>query len=105
MTTLAVLSDGGFEVEMRRDHHPLGPADLMAVAAEYDGLVCLLTDRVDAALLAACRDREQWPLNSGSNSFPFRNSCSSASIHYCRRCGNELSCHIQAQRRNRLAMR
>ncbi|HLU60349.1 MAG TPA: D-glycerate dehydrogenase [Pseudonocardia sp.] len=44
----------GIEVDLRRDHHPLPAAELRAVAADYDGLICLLTDRIDAEFLAAC---------------------------------------------------
>jgi lactate dehydrogenase-like 2-hydroxyacid dehydrogenase len=44
----------GIAVDLRRDHRPLPAAELRAAAAEYDGLICLLTDRIDAEFLAAC---------------------------------------------------
>ncbi|WP_028921892.1 2-hydroxyacid dehydrogenase [Pseudonocardia acaciae] len=51
---LAELDGSGIEVDVRRDHRPLPSEELRATAADYDGLVCLLTDRVDAGFLAAC---------------------------------------------------
>lgn len=48
---VAVGSD--VAVDVRRDHQPLRPEELRAAAGGYDGLVCLLTDRIDAELLAA----------------------------------------------------
>ena len=67
----------GFEAEMtpfprRAGHEIVGPndgdvpltaAELEAGAADYDGIVCLLTDRVDAAVLgapAAAAQLEKW---------------------------------------------
>ena len=44
----------GITVDLRRDHRPLPAEELRATAAEYDGLICLLTDRIDAEFLAAC---------------------------------------------------
>jgi glyoxylate reductase len=44
----------GITVDLRRDHRPLPAEELRATVAEYDGLICLLTDRIDAEFLAAC---------------------------------------------------
>jgi len=44
----------GITVDVRRDHRPLPPEELRGAAAGYDGLICLLTDRIDAEFLAAC---------------------------------------------------
>ncbi|TQM11654.1 2-hydroxyacid dehydrogenase [Pseudonocardia kunmingensis] len=43
----------GITVDLRRDHPPLPAAELRAAVAGYDGLICLLTDRIDEELLAA----------------------------------------------------
>jgi glyoxylate reductase len=43
----------GITVDLRRDHHPLPAEELRAAVAGYDGLICLLTDRIDAEFLAA----------------------------------------------------
>lgn len=43
----------GITVDLRRDHRPMPAAELRAAVADYDGLICLLTDRIDAELLAA----------------------------------------------------
>lgn len=51
---LQVFDGTGVIVDARRDHFPLQPAQLAASAAECDGLICLLTDRIDATFLAAC---------------------------------------------------
>ena len=51
---LQIFEGTGVTLEVRRDHFPLQPAQLAAAAAECDGLICLLTDRIDAAFLAAC---------------------------------------------------
>jgi lactate dehydrogenase-like 2-hydroxyacid dehydrogenase len=51
---LAELDGSGIQVDVRREHRPLPAERLRAVAAAYEGLVCLLTDRIDAELLAAC---------------------------------------------------
>jgi glyoxylate reductase len=51
---LAEFDGTGIEVDLRRDHRPLPPEELRAAAAGYDGLICLLTDRIDAEFLAAC---------------------------------------------------
>jgi glyoxylate reductase len=46
------------EIVQRADDEPLGPSALReAVAAGVDGLVCILTERVDAAVLAAGKGR------------------------------------------------
>src|SRR5690606_33848879 len=44
----------GITVDLRRDHTPLPAAELRAAATAYDGLICLLTDRIDAEFLEAC---------------------------------------------------
>ena len=44
----------GYAVDVWPGELPPAPDELRARAAEADGLLCLLTDRVDAALLAAC---------------------------------------------------
>lgn len=51
---LEVFNDTGIAVDARRAHHPLTGAELAATVAGYDGLICLLTDRIDASFLAAC---------------------------------------------------
>ena len=51
---LEVFNDTGIVVDARRAHHPLTEAELAATVASYDGLICLLTDRIDASFLAAC---------------------------------------------------
>jgi lactate dehydrogenase-like 2-hydroxyacid dehydrogenase len=51
---LAVFDGSGISVDVRRDHRPLPPEELCAAVARYDGLICLLTDRIDAEFLAAC---------------------------------------------------
>ena len=46
------------EIVQRADDEPFGPSALReAVAAGFDGLVCILTERVDAAVLAAGKGR------------------------------------------------
>jgi glyoxylate reductase len=53
------LPDGGTDpllaagVEVVTPPEPLGHEDLCAAVHDFDGVVCLLTDRIDAALLAA----------------------------------------------------
>jgi len=47
------LIDAGHEIVARTDDIPLTPESLAAQAAECDGIVCLLTDRIDADVLAA----------------------------------------------------
>jgi lactate dehydrogenase-like 2-hydroxyacid dehydrogenase len=42
-----------FEVEVNPENRPLTPPELRAAAAGREALVCLLTDRIDEALLAA----------------------------------------------------
>jgi glyoxylate reductase len=51
---LEELDGSGITVDLRRDHRPLPAEELRAAAAGCDGLICLLTDRIDAELLAAC---------------------------------------------------
>lgn len=51
---VARLRSAGLEVIAREADTPAAAAELRAAAQEADGLMCLLTDRVDAALLAAC---------------------------------------------------
>jgi lactate dehydrogenase-like 2-hydroxyacid dehydrogenase len=51
---LAEFDGTGIAVDVRRDHRPLPPEELRAAAAGYDGLICLLTDRIDAEFLAVC---------------------------------------------------
>jgi lactate dehydrogenase-like 2-hydroxyacid dehydrogenase len=51
---LEVFDGTGIHVDLRRDHRPLPAAELRAAVAGYDGLICLLTDRIDAEFLAAC---------------------------------------------------
>jgi glyoxylate reductase len=41
------------EVTAREEEGPLSPPDLRAAIADVDGLLCLLTDRIDAEVLAA----------------------------------------------------
>lgn len=48
---------GGIEVVQRPDDVPFTPEELAAAAAGVDGIVCLLTDRIDAAVLASPRLR------------------------------------------------
>jgi gluconate 2-dehydrogenase len=43
----------GLDVEANQDDRPLTPAELAARVADKDGLMCALTDRIDAALVAA----------------------------------------------------
>jgi glyoxylate reductase len=50
---LARLSAAGHELHVREGTLPPAPATLRALAADADGLLALLTDRVDAALLDA----------------------------------------------------
>ena len=44
----------GLEVDANQDDRPLAPAELAARLADKDGLMCALTDRVDAALIERC---------------------------------------------------
>lgn len=50
---LEPLRAAGFEVTARAADTALAPADLRSAMADVEALVCLLTDRIDAALLAA----------------------------------------------------
>jgi len=47
------LRDADHEIVGREDDVPLTAAELVARAGEYDGIVCLLTDRIDEAVLRA----------------------------------------------------
>lgn len=51
---LGELDGSGIEVDARRDDRPLPAERLRETVAGYDGLVCLLTDRIDAGFLDAC---------------------------------------------------
>jgi glyoxylate reductase len=51
------LVDAGHEVVQRDDDTPFTPDDLATAAAQADGVVCVLTDRIDAALLRAATPR------------------------------------------------
>jgi len=50
---LEPLVAGGHETVVRGDDHPYTTADLAAMAPEFDGILCHLTDRVDASVLEA----------------------------------------------------
>ncbi len=50
---LGPLAAAGHEVVQRPDDEPLTPEELRAAMAEVDAVVCLLTDRIDAAALDA----------------------------------------------------
>ncbi len=49
------LLAAGHEIVMREDGSPLSPEELAGQAAECDGIVCHLTDRIDAAVLESGR--------------------------------------------------
>ncbi len=49
------LLAAGHEIVMREDGTPLSPDELASQAAECDGIVCHLTDRIDAAVLESGR--------------------------------------------------
>lgn len=49
------LLAAGHEVVAREDDTPFTHDELVATAADYDGIVCLLTDRIDAEVLTAGR--------------------------------------------------
>jgi lactate dehydrogenase-like 2-hydroxyacid dehydrogenase len=51
---LEELDGTDIEVDVRRDHEPLSPDELRAAVAGHEGLICLLTDRIDEEFLAAC---------------------------------------------------
>jgi glyoxylate reductase len=48
-----LLQAGHEVVGPNEDDEPFSPDELVAGAANYDGIVCLLTDRIDAAVLQA----------------------------------------------------
>jgi lactate dehydrogenase-like 2-hydroxyacid dehydrogenase len=50
------LRDAGHEIVRRDDDVPLSADELATQAAECDGVVCLLTDRIDADVLQAGHD-------------------------------------------------
>jgi lactate dehydrogenase-like 2-hydroxyacid dehydrogenase len=50
---LEVFEGTGITVDLRRDHRPLPAGELRAAVAGHDGLICLLTDRIDEEFLAA----------------------------------------------------
>jgi glyoxylate reductase len=52
-TALDRLQNAGHDVTVREGALPPVPAELRELVADADGLLCLLTDRVDAELLAA----------------------------------------------------
>ncbi len=45
------LVEAGHEIVLRQDGTPLSPDELVRQAAECDGIVCHLTDRIDASVL------------------------------------------------------
>jgi glyoxylate reductase len=45
------LVEAGHEIVARGDESPLSPEELAGLAAECDGIVCHLTDRIDATVL------------------------------------------------------
>jgi glyoxylate reductase len=47
------LAAAGHELVQRADDEPWSPAELVAAARDADGIVCILTDRIDAAVLSA----------------------------------------------------
>ncbi len=51
--SVRALRDAGFDVEARMDDAPLPAEGLREAVRDVDALVCLLTDRIDADLLAA----------------------------------------------------
>ena len=51
------LAAAGHEVVQRDDDTPFTPEELATAAGEADGMVCVLTDRVDAELLRAASPR------------------------------------------------
>ncbi len=51
------LAAAGHEIVTRAADTPFTPAELVAAVADVDAVVCLLTDRIDDAVLAAGGDR------------------------------------------------
>ena len=49
------LIDAGHEIVLREDGARLSPEELTRAAAECDGIVCHLTDRIDAGVLESGR--------------------------------------------------
>jgi lactate dehydrogenase-like 2-hydroxyacid dehydrogenase len=56
---LAPLLTAGHEVVQREGDEPYSPAELVAAVADVDAVVCILTDRIDAAVLQAGTPRLQ----------------------------------------------
>ena len=53
------LLAAGHEIVQRPGDVPYEPPELLTAAADADAVVCILTDRIDAALLRACAPRLQ----------------------------------------------
>ncbi len=51
------LLAAGHEIVQRPDDEPLTPAELADAAATVEAIVCVLTDRIDASVLRAGKDR------------------------------------------------
>jgi glyoxylate reductase len=51
--SLDPLTSAGHEIVQAAEDRALSPAELVAAAPEVDGIVCLLTDRIDAPVLEA----------------------------------------------------
>ena len=49
------LVEAGHEIVLREDGVALSPEELAGLAAECDGIVCHLTDRIDTAVLESGR--------------------------------------------------
>ena len=54
---LLPLTAAGHEIVQRADDTPFTPAELVAAVADVDAVVCLLTDQINAAVLAGAGDR------------------------------------------------
>ena len=52
-TVPAAFAGSSVEVDVRDADEPLDPGELAARLRDYDGVVCLLTDRLDASVLEA----------------------------------------------------
>ncbi len=52
-TVPAAFAGSSVEVDVRDADEPLDPGELAARLADYDGVVCLLTDRLDKSVLEA----------------------------------------------------
>lgn len=51
--SLEVFGDGAVHVDVRDSDEPMSPAELSERLRGYDGVICLLTDRIDRAVLEA----------------------------------------------------